>query len=43
MSTYPIGSKPPYRVNNNASQSGGRFVSNHRYLTEKADVAAVGT
>jgi hypothetical protein len=39
----PIDSKPLYRVYNNASQSGGRFVSNHRYLTEKADAAAVVT
>jgi hypothetical protein len=37
----PVGSKPLYRVYNNASASSGRFVSNHRYLTERADVAAV--
>jgi hypothetical protein len=37
----PVASKPLYRVYNNASKSSGRFVSNHRYLTEKADVAAV--
>jgi hypothetical protein len=37
----PVDSKPLYRVYNNASASNGRFVSNHRYLTEKADVAAV--
>ena len=37
----PIDSKPLYRVYNNASASSGRFVSNHRYLTERADVAAV--
>ena len=37
----PIDSKPLYRVYNNASMSNGRFVSNHRYLTEKADVTAV--
>ena len=37
----PIDSKPLYRVYNNASASNGRFVSNHRYLTERADVAAV--
>ena len=37
----PIDSKPLFRVYNNASASNGRFVSNHRYLTEKADVAAV--
>ena len=36
----PIDSKPLYRVYNNASNSGGRFVSNHRYLTERADVSA---
>jgi hypothetical protein len=37
----PIDSKPLYRVYNNASASNGRFVSNHRYFTEKTDVAAV--
>ena len=37
----PIDSKALYRVYNNASASIGRFVSNHRYLTEKADVAMV--
>lgn len=37
----PINSKALYRVYNNASASSGRFVSNHRYLTEKADVTAV--
>lgn len=37
----PIDSKPLYRVYNNASTSNGRFVSNHRYQTEKADVTAV--
>ena len=36
----PVGSKPLYRVYNNASSSDGRFVSNHRYLTERVDVAA---
>lgn len=36
----PVGSKPLYRVYNNASNSGGRFVSNHRYLTERTDVTA---
>ena len=35
----PIDSKPLYRVYNNASASNGRFVSNHRYFTERADVA----
>ena len=37
----PTASKPLYRVYNNASASNGRFVSNHRYLTERADVATV--
>ena len=37
----PIDSKPLYRVYNNAAASNGRFVSNHRYFTERADVAAV--
>ena len=37
----PIDSKPLYRVYNNASASNSRFVSNHRYLTERADVATV--
>ncbi len=37
----PRDSKPLYRVYNNASSSSGHFVSNHRYLTERADVAAV--
>ena len=36
----PIDSKPLFRVYNNASASGGRFVSNHRYLTERVDVTA---
>ena len=36
----PIDSKPLYRVYNNASASNGRFVSNHRYLTERVDVTA---
>lgn len=36
----PGGSKPLYRIYNNASASGGRFVSNHRYLTERVDVTA---
>ncbi|MBS0312838.1 MAG: hypothetical protein IT523_00250 [Burkholderiales bacterium] len=34
----PADSRPLYRVYNNASASGGRFVSNHRYLTDRADV-----
>lgn len=37
----PVASKALFRVYNNASASSGRFASNHRYLTEKADVAAV--
>lgn len=37
----PIDSKPLYRVYNNASASNGRFVSNHRYFAERADVATV--
>jgi len=36
----PIDSKPLYRLYNNASSSGGRFVSNHRYITARADVNA---
>jgi hypothetical protein len=36
----PVDSKPLYRVYNNASASSGRFVSNHRYLTERTDVTA---
>jgi len=36
----PTDSKPLYRIYNNASASSGRFVSNHRYLTERADVTA---
>jgi len=36
----PIESKPLYRIYNNASASSGRFVSNHRYLTERTDVSA---
>ena len=36
----PIDSKPLFRVYNNASNSSGRFVSNHRYLTERSDVTA---
>ncbi len=37
----PVDSKALYRAYNNASTSNGRFVSNHRYLTEKTDVATV--
>jgi len=36
----PVDSKPLYRIYNNASASNGRFVSNHRYLTERVDVTA---
>ena len=34
----PKTSQPLFRVYNNAVNSGGRFVSNHRYLTDRADV-----
>lgn len=34
----PANSQPLFRVYNNAANSGGRFVSNHRYLTDRADV-----
>ncbi len=36
----PTASQPLFRVYNNAVNSGGRFVSNHRYLTDRADVMA---
>ena len=36
----PRDSVPLYRLYNNASASNGRFVSNHRYTTDRADVAA---
>lgn len=36
----PTASQPLFRVYNNAINSGGRFVSNHRYLTDKADLMA---
>jgi len=36
----PAESVPLFRLYNNASASGGRFVSNHRYTTDRADVAA---
>ena len=36
----PIDSKPLYRLYNNASAPGKDYVSNHRYVTERADVAA---
>ena len=36
----PIDSKPLFRLYNNATHSDGRFVSNHRYTTDRTDVAA---
>ena len=36
----PTASQPLFRAYNNAANSGGRFVSNHRYLTDRADVIA---
>ncbi len=36
----PIDSKALFRLYNNASESNGRFVSNHRYTTDRGDVAA---
>ena len=36
----PTASQPLFRVYNNAVSSGGRFVSNHRYLTDRSDVNA---
>ena len=36
----PAGSQPLFRLYNNAANSGGRFVSNHRYLTDRVDVNA---
>jgi hypothetical protein len=36
----PIASKPLYRLYNNASAPNGSFVSNHRYTTSRADMAA---
>ena len=36
----PIDSKPLYRLYNNASAPGKDYVSNHRYVTERTDVAA---
>ena len=36
----PIGSKPLYRLYNNASAPGKDYVSNHRYVTERTDVVA---
>ena len=38
--TCPTASKPLYRLYNNAGASNGAFVSNHRYVTERSDVAA---
>ena len=37
---YPIDSKPLYRLYNNASAPGKNYVSNHRYVIERADLAA---
>ena len=34
-----IDSKPLYRLYNNASAPGKDYVSNHRYVTERSDVA----
>ena len=36
----PIDSKPLFRLYNNASAPGKDYVSNHRYVTERTDVAA---
>ena len=36
----PVASRPLYRLYNNASASSGKFVSNHRYTTNRNDVAA---
>jgi Repeat of unknown function (DUF5648) len=36
----PLASKPLYRLYNNASAPGKNYVSNHRYVTERTDVAA---
>ena len=38
--TCPAASKPLYRLYNNAAASNGKFVSNHRYVTERSDVNA---
>ena len=35
----PIDSKPLYRIYNNASAPGKDYVSNHRYVPERSDVA----
>jgi serine protease len=35
-----VKSKPLYRLYNNASAPGKDYVSNHRYVTERADVIA---
>ncbi len=35
----PVESKPLFRLYNNASNSNGRFVSNHRYTTDRTEVA----
>ena len=36
----PVQSKPLYRLYNNASTPGSGYVSNHRYVTDRADVLA---
>ena len=36
----PLASKPLFRIYNNASAPGSNYVSNHRYVTERADVGA---
>ena len=36
----PIDSKPLYRLYNNASAPGKDYVSNHRYVAERTDIAA---
>lgn len=36
----PLASKPLFRIYNNASAPGSNYVSNHRYVTDRADVSA---
>jgi hypothetical protein len=38
--TCPAAAKPLYRLYNNAAASNGKFVSNHRYVTQRSDVNA---
>ena len=38
--TCPAASKPLYRLYNNAAGSNGKFVLNHRYVTERSEVNA---